>query len=167
MARSAVIPRLYKLPIAISSLFGKSLSKDGTVNSTHKSSVVAIKKWYDETRRFLPDGTILLQSSTAHTLPYPAYLYGKGTWASIDILYFMPDIPITFMNEIEGEVYNISQTNIYQHEMSEIQRNQEVQMGGGLKRTDSKILLALGKKDEDEQSQFKPIKSARGEIPSA
>jgi len=94
-------------------------------------------------------------------------LYGKGTWASIDILYFMPDIPITFMNEIEGEVYNISQTNIYQHEMSEIQRNQEVQMGGGLKRTDSKILLALGKKDEDEQSQFKPIKSARGEIPSA
>lgn len=125
MARSAVIPRLYKLPIAISSLFGKSLSKDGTVNNCHKSSVIAMKKWYDETRRFLPDGTILLQSSTAHTLPYPAFLYGKGTWASIDILYFMPDIPITFMNEIDGEVYNISQNNIYQHEMTEIQKDIE------------------------------------------
>jgi hypothetical protein len=34
-------------------------------------------------------------------------LYGKGTWASIDILYLMSDVPITFMEEINGEVYNI------------------------------------------------------------
>jgi hypothetical protein len=40
-------------------------------------------------------------------LPYPAYLYGKGTWAAIDILFFMPDIPITFMGELNGEVYRV------------------------------------------------------------
>ena len=50
--------------------------------------------------------------------------------------------------------------------MSEVQKNQE-SAGGGMKRTDSKILLALSKKDEAGASSFKPIKSSRGEIPSA
>jgi len=60
MARSGVIPRLYKLPMAISSLFGKKLHKDGRVENCEKDSVVAIKKWHDESKRFLPDGTILI-----------------------------------------------------------------------------------------------------------
>ena len=102
LARSGIIPRLYKLPIAISSLFGKTVHKDGRVEQCSKDSVVALKKWHDETNRFLPNGTILMQSSTSHSLPYPAYLYGKGTWAAIDILFFMPDIPITFMGELDG-----------------------------------------------------------------
>jgi len=54
-----------------------------------------------------------MQSSSAHVWPYPAYLYGKGTWAAVDILYFMPDVPITFMGEIEGEVYRIGTTQIF------------------------------------------------------
>jgi len=113
MARSAIIPRLYKLPVTISSLFGKKLHKDGRIDTCAKENIIAIKKWYTETRKFLPDGTILLQSSTSHQLPYPAHLYGRGTWAAIDILYFMPDIPITFMGEIDGEVYNIGQQSIF------------------------------------------------------
>lgn len=107
LARSGIIPRMYKLPVTISSLFGKKLHKDGRIENCTKENVVAIKKWYTETRRFLPEGTIILQSSTSHSLPYPAHLYGRGTWAAIDILYFMPDVPITFMGEIDGEVYNL------------------------------------------------------------
>lgn len=49
----------------------------------------------------------MLQSSTSHIWPYPAYIYKKGTWAATDILYFSPDIPITFMNELKGEVFRI------------------------------------------------------------
>jgi starch synthase len=60
LARSGIVPRLYKLPIAISKLFGKKLHRNGVVESTQKDNVVAIKKWYDETRRFLPEGTILM-----------------------------------------------------------------------------------------------------------
>jgi hypothetical protein len=60
MARSGVIPRLYKLPMAISSLFGKRLHKDGRIEKCVQENVIAIKKWYDGTRRFLPDGTILI-----------------------------------------------------------------------------------------------------------
>jgi len=109
LARSGVIPRLFKLPIALSSLFGKRLQKDGRVEACKKENVIVLKKWFDETRRFLPNGTILMQSSTAHSLPYPAYLYGQGTWAAIDTLFFMTDQPITFMGEIDGEVYKVGE----------------------------------------------------------
>lgn len=140
LARSGVIPRLYKLPIAISSIFGKKLYKTGKVEGQEKDSVVAIKKWYDETRRFLPEGTILMQSSTAHSLPYPAYLYGKGTWAAIDVLYFMPDIPITFMGEIDGEVYKVGQAHtVFQHEQADTSASNP----GELKRSNSQIMMAL------------------------
>jgi starch synthase len=95
--------------------------------------VKAIYDWYDQNKRqFMPDGSIILQSSSAHQWPYPAYLYGKGSWAAVDVLYFMPDIPITFMGEIDGEVYRIGTTQVFQHEMQETSG-----ATGGLKRTNS------------------------------
>ena len=121
LSRSGVIPRLYKLPVAVSSLFGQKLHKDGRIEPCEKESVVAIKRWYDETRRFLPEGTILLQSSTAHSLPYPAYLYGQGAWAAIDILFFMPDVPITFMGELDGDIFKVGQSHtLFQHDQSDV-----------------------------------------------
>jgi len=58
-----------------------------------------------------------MQSSTSHSLPYPAYLYGQGTWAAIDTLFFMPDLPITFMGELDGDVYRAGQVQtVFQQE---------------------------------------------------
>jgi hypothetical protein len=110
LARSAIIPRMFKLPIAISSLLGKKLHRDGRVTDCEKENVLALKKWYENGRLFLPEGSIIMQSSSAHNWPYPAYMYGKATWAAVDILYFMPDIPITFMGEIDGEIYRLGTT---------------------------------------------------------
>jgi starch synthase len=113
MTRSGIIPRLYNLPQTIASLFGKKLYKDGRVQSQEVKSVTALKEWYVNTRRFLPPGSILLQSSSAHCWPYPAFLYGKGSWAAVDILYFMPDIPFTFMGEVDGEVYRLEIQSVF------------------------------------------------------
>ena len=66
LARSGIIPRLYKMPQAISSIFGKKLYKDGRVTPCEKDNVLALKKWYESNRALLPEGSILLQSSTAH-----------------------------------------------------------------------------------------------------
>jgi hypothetical protein len=116
MARSGVVPRLFSFPVAMSSLFGKKLHKDGRLEENKaQENVSTISQWYAETRRFLPDGSIILQSSTSHSLPYPAHVYGRGAWAAIDVLYFMPDVPITFMNEVEGSVLNITTETIFQH----------------------------------------------------
>jgi starch synthase len=113
LSRSGLVPRLYKLPQAIGSLFGKKLYRDGRVVPCDKENVEAIKKWHESNRKFMPEGAIQLQSSSAHVWPYPAYVYGRGTWAAADILFFMFDIPVTFMGEIEGEVYRIGQTGLF------------------------------------------------------
>jgi hypothetical protein len=89
----------------------------------------------------------LLQSSSAHQWPYPAYLYGKGSWAAVDILYFMPDVPITFMGEIDGEVYRIETTKVFQHEQQATIVEQR-----GLKKTNSQIMLALQKEESKEET---------------
>lgn len=108
LARSGVIPRLFKLPQTICSLLGKKLHSDGQLTQNEKKdSVIALKKWYDDCHMFLPEGAILIQSSTAHSWPYPAYLYGRAAWAACDILYFMPDVPITFNGEVDGEIYRL------------------------------------------------------------
>lgn len=60
LARSGVIPRLYKMPQAISSIFGKKLFKDGRISECEKENVLALKKWYENNRMFLPEGSILL-----------------------------------------------------------------------------------------------------------
>lgn len=145
---------MFKLPIALSSLFGKKLHKDGRIEKCDKDNIVAIKKWYEETRRFLPEGTILLQSSTSHSLPYPAYLYGKATWAAIDILFFMPDQPITFMGEIDGEIYKVGGdvTTLFQHDQKDLAKTGNEP----LKRSNSQLMMALTKHESNIDVDIKP-----------
>jgi len=60
LSRSGIIPRMFKLPQAISSLFGKKVHKDGRVVSCEKENVMALKNWYESNRLFLPEGSILI-----------------------------------------------------------------------------------------------------------
>ena len=113
LTRSGVVPRLFKLPQTISGLFGKRLHKDGRITKCQRDNVLTMKKFHTESHQFLPEGSILIQSSTTNVWPYPAYLYGKATWAAVDILHFMPDIPMTFMNEIDGEIFRIGTTQVF------------------------------------------------------
>lgn len=67
LSRSGIIPRMFKLPQAICSVFGKRLFKDGRVIQSEKDNVKAINDWYEKSKRqYMPEGSILLQSSTAH-----------------------------------------------------------------------------------------------------
>jgi starch synthase len=125
------VPRLYSLPQAVASLFGKKLLKDGRIEQSEVKSVTALREWFSETHRFLPTGSILLQSSASHFWPYPAYIYDKGSWAAVDILYFLPDIPITFMGEVDGDVYRLETQSIFQAE------KQDVKSGTTMKKTNS------------------------------
>lgn len=114
LARSGAIPRLFKLPAALASLFGKKLQRDGSVTSCHPQTVNALKSWYENNRKFTPEGAYLIQSSTSHIWPYPALLYGRGAWSAVDLLFLMPDIPMTFMGEIYGHAYRRNTTSVYQ-----------------------------------------------------
>jgi hypothetical protein len=41
-------------------------------------------------------------------------LYGRGNWSGVDLLFALLDIPMTFMDEIDGEAYRIKITNVYE-----------------------------------------------------
>ena len=83
-------------------------------------------------------------------------MYGRGTWAAIDILYFMPDAPMTFMNEADGMVLNITTETIFQHRQSRA-TNEGPGLGGGMKRSNSRILMALaGGEDDDDDEERDP-----------
>jgi len=55
-----VIPRLFKLPIAIASIFGENLKKDGTMVKMERKNVNAIKKWIEYTGKQYPRGSIIV-----------------------------------------------------------------------------------------------------------
>ena len=111
--RSGPIPRLYQLPVKLASIFGKRLHKNGQIESIDRRDVSILKTWYEERKRTLPEGAIVIQSSSGHSLPYPALLYGKGTWAAADVLLLLPDIPMTFIGEQDGQVYRTAITQVY------------------------------------------------------
>ena len=102
----------------------------------------------------------MLQSSSAHCWPYPAYLYGKGSWAAVDILYFLPDIPVTFMGEVDGEVYRLETMSVFQAEKTDVKTGQQI------KRTSSQINLALmSPGTEDEATDHAVVKHSESGMP--
>jgi len=72
------------------------------------------KEYLEENNQFLPEGSVIVQSSSGQVWPYPALLYGRGNWPAIDLLFTLPDVPMTFLNEIDGEAYRLKVTNVYE-----------------------------------------------------
>jgi hypothetical protein len=97
---SGPIPRMFKLPIGVSSIFGQQLHKDGHISKVEPKTVLALRKWYEETVSILPKGSIVIQSTTSNSWPYPAFLYKRATWAVVDLFFFLPDLPMTFIGEL-------------------------------------------------------------------
>lgn len=156
LARSGIIPRLFRLPVALASIFGKKLMKDGQVIGCKPETVRVIKTWYENNRRFTPEGSYLIQSSSSHIWPYPALLYGRGAWCAVDTLFFMPDIPMTFMNEIYGSAYRRNITSVYQAKPLPKQY---------MKRPKSQLHLAMEGQDDEGTKAEEPSDAKGKKIP--
>ena len=97
LVKSGIIPRMYTLPLIICQMLGKKISHNGNIEQVPPENVSIIKEWYKENYQNLPEGAILVQSSSGQVWPYPALLYGRGNWSAIDLLFTLPDVPMTFM----------------------------------------------------------------------
>ena len=111
MTKSGIIQRMYTLPIIICEILGKHIQRNGTIESIPPNNISIIKNWYKENYQDLPEGSLLIQSSSGQVWPYPALLFGRGNWSAVDLLFALPDIPMTFMDEIVGDRIKI--TNVY------------------------------------------------------
>lgn len=113
IVKSGPIPRMFDLPIALSTLFGKKLRRDGNIVNCEKTSVNVFRTWYENVKKYMPKGSLLIQSTTSHIWPYPVHLYRKATMPIIDLFFLLPDIPMTFIGENDGESLRLKTTNIF------------------------------------------------------
>ncbi len=99
---AGTIPYSSTLPSAINAAFGRTVLSDGSVLDTRREGVSSLLRWYDEERTRLPQDSIVVHSSCNHDTHFPAFLYGRGAWANVDLLFFLPELPQTFIGEFEG-----------------------------------------------------------------
>ena len=151
LVKSGIIPRMYTLPVIICQMLGKKISHNGNMEQVPPENVSIIKEWYKENYQNLPEGSILVQSSSGQVWPYPALLYGRGNWSAIDLLFTLPDVPMTFMNEIDGEAYRVQITNVYTSKENKNDENSGMQSNRLKSR--SKSLMKLIEYKEQEQRE--------------
>ena len=123
------------------------------MESVPPENVSIIKEWFEENYQNLPEGAILVQSSSGQVWPYPALLYGRGNWSAIDLLFTLPDIPMTFMNEIDGEAYRVQITNVYTSKEIKNNEDNSNNQGNNRLKSRSKSLLKLIESKEQEQRE--------------
>lgn len=126
----------------------KKIQRDGRIDSVSPSDISLIKDWYNENYKDLPEGALIVQSTSGQVWPYPALLYGRGNWSAVDLLFSLPDLPMTFMDEIDGEAYRVQITNVY-----ESKDNKSNDITGGRLKTRSKSLLKLIEVKEQEKKR--------------
>ena len=89
-------------------------------------------------------------------------LYGRGNWSAIDLLFSLPDVPMTFMNEIDGEAYRVQITNVYtSKDVKSSEDNSNNNQGNRLK-SRSKSLMRLIESKEQEQREKEREGSNKG-----
>lgn len=82
---------------AVSQLMGLNLQENGSIDQIPPKNMLSLKIWYEEQLKSLPKNAIMAQSTSSHAWPYPAFLFKKATWAFIDLIFFLPEIPMTFI----------------------------------------------------------------------
>ena len=105
LIKSGIVPRMFFLPIIINELFGKQIQNDGSIRQTSLKDANFIQNCYKEIHQDLPEGSIMLQN--AYSIPFLSNINPKALFAIIDLLFFLPDIPITFMED-ENDKFKIS-----------------------------------------------------------
>eukprot|EP01119_Soliformovum_irregulare_P020831 TRINITY_DN6809_c0_g1_i1.p1 TRINITY_DN6809_c0_g1~~TRINITY_DN6809_c0_g1_i1.p1 ORF type:complete len:2064 (+),score=697.75 TRINITY_DN6809_c0_g1_i1:71-6262(+) len=99
---SGLIPYSAGLSRSMASIFKLGINKDGTITQLNQNTNVNVfYDWYEH-RATYPQNSILLVASSSHNLPYPSAIYGKGAWSVVDLIYFLPEVPMTFIGEQFG-----------------------------------------------------------------
>ena len=89
----------------IAQIFGKRLYQNGNIELIQYGNANILKEWYKDNYEKLPIGSTIIQSSCAQSWPYPVVLYSQGNLNAIDLLFTLPPLPMSLMEEINGETH--------------------------------------------------------------
>ena len=105
LSKSGLIPEIYILPEVITHLYEINLGIDPLSSFMKKSSINHMLRAYNEySNKNMPLNTQCIISSGNDIWPYPNLLFGNGALPYITALFTMDYIPMTFMDEIHGEL---------------------------------------------------------------
>ena len=105
LSKSGLIPKIYILPEVFSHLYEINLGIDPLMSFMKKSSINHMLRAYNEYfNKNMPLNTQCIISSGNDIWPYPNLLFGNGALPYITALFTMNYIPMTFMDEIHGEL---------------------------------------------------------------
>ena len=110
LLKSGIIPRMNYLPIIINELLGIQLKNDGSMDKIPEKNVNLLEKCYNEIYKELPEGSLIIQNTYPQS--FLSYINEKVLFPIVDLLFFLPDIPITYMEE-EKDIYKL--TYIYEN----------------------------------------------------
>ncbi|KAI0565636.1 Starch synthase [Gracilaria domingensis] len=105
---SGAIAHTVRVPQILSSISGKSLRRDGSVArlpARKRSTARTLSRLYRNDKEWLPKNPIMVNSTCTHLSPFPGVLYGRRAWLAVDLLYFLPEIPMQLFGEESGKAY--------------------------------------------------------------
>ncbi|KAA8498177.1 Glycogen synthase [Porphyridium purpureum] len=119
LVQSGLIVHSFRVAQILASLSGRTLRRDGSVARipmSKRSTARTLTKLYKNERDYMPKDPVMVQSSCFHTTPYPGGLYGRKAWMAVDLLYFLPGIPMLLFGEDKGQSVRLNMMSYANHE---------------------------------------------------
>ena len=149
--RSGPIPRIYKLPKALATIYGQQVNSNGAISNIEKQTVNSLRSWYEGIRKNYPSGSIVIQSTASHGTPYLSLLFRKATWSVIDLFFFLPDLPMTFLGEEAGHAFRIKTVNEFQRGNVKRENTYQYERKGITKSLSDLKTVLFGRPDDNSQ----------------
>lgn len=116
---SGPIAHSVRVPQILASISGKSLRRDGTVSripEKKRSTARTMSRLYRNDRDLLPKNAIMVNCTCNHLSPYPGVLYGRRAWLAVDLLAFLPEVPMLLYGEDIGRAYRMNSNGVSNNE---------------------------------------------------
>ena len=137
---------MISLPMIINELYGNQIQNDGSVIQKSPKNVKILENYFKEIYNGLPEGSILVQNS--FNISFLSNINETALPSIIELLFFLPDIPITFMNE-ENDIFKL--TYIYKNIDDNNKNNIPTKFNNNL----LKIIKEIEKEEKDSEDKTK------------
>jgi len=119
LVASGVVPHSMRISQILASISGMSLRRDGSVAvlPPHKRSTAnTLARLYRADQADLPRDAILASCTCTHASPYPGALYRRRSWIAVDLLFFLPHVPVLLWGENSGRALRVDMAPVVEVE---------------------------------------------------
>ena len=112
---SGFLPHTMRTAALLAGISGKSLRRDGSVRALGQGRYLTadvLARLYRNDLHAIPNGAIMVSGTCTDTSPYPSVLYGRRAWLAVDLLFFLPELPMLLLGEEDGRAMRINMATV-------------------------------------------------------